>query len=197
MAEDASGKATEKELDDRARALGDAFFRGDAEALRARLDLASAEAAAREALREATGIDDAEVLAELAGLGIRVDTLAALTLIPLIDVAWADGEMDARERDAILAAAAATGTEPGSTSYRLLEIWTEEQPPPDLVQAWRLFIGALARQLDDARSKRLAENLLGRAREVAAAAGSRLDRAPHVSPEEEACLTALARAFPK
>jgi hypothetical protein len=187
----------ENALGEHEQALGDAFFQGDAEALRARLALQSEEAAARGALAEATGIHDAEVLAELAGLGIRVDTLAALTLIPLIDVAWADGDMDAREREAILAAAAATGTEPGSTSYRLLEIWTEEQPPPDLTRAWQLFIQALCNTLDDDRSRRLALNLIGRARDVAAAAGSRLDRAPHVSAEEEACLTALAKAFPQ
>jgi len=183
-------------LDQREQALGDAFFQGDAEALRARLSLESEEEAARASLAEATGIDDAEVLAELAGLGIRVETLSALTLIPLIDVAWADGEMDDREREAILAAAAATGSEPGSTSYRLLEIWTEEQPPPDLTRAWQLYIEGLCRTLDDDRCQRLAGNLLGRARDVAAAAGSRLDRAPHVSAEEEACLTALAKAFP-
>jgi len=188
--------APRKGLGEHEQALGDAFFQGDAAAaLRAQLE--GEEATARGALGEATGIDDPDVLAELAGLGIRVETLSALTLIPLIDVAWADGEMDASERQAILDAAAATGSEPGSTSYRLLEIWTEEQPAPDLVNAWQMFIRALCGQLGNEASRRLARNLLGRARDVAAAAGSRLDRAPHVSPEEEACLAALAKAFPE
>ena len=188
---DATGSLRERE-----QALSDVFFQGVAEELRTRLELRSAEEAARGALAEATGIDDPSVLAELAGLGIRVDTLAALTLIPLIDVAWADGVMDERERRAVLAAAAATGSEPGSTSYRLLEIWTTDQPPPDMTKAWQLFIQALCGKLERDASARLARNLLGRAREVAAAAGSRLERKPHVSPEEEACLRALAEAFP-
>lgn len=184
-------------LAEREHALGDVFFQGLAEELRERLALRSEEEAARGALAEATGISDPGVLAELSGLGIRVDTLSALTLIPLIDVAWADGEMDARERESVLAAAVATGTEPGSTSYRLLEIWMQEQPPPDLTNTWQLFIQSLAEKLSEDESSRLAKNLLGRARDVAAAAGSSLDRAPHISPEEEACLTALASAFPR
>lgn len=186
---------TDGQLDRHERRLGEVFFRGDAEDVRSQMMLRAEEEAARSTLAEATGIEDPEVLAELAGLGIRVDTLAALTLIPLIDVAWADGEMDAREREAILAAATATGSEPGSFSHRLLEIWTEEQPPPDLTEAWRRFIRALCARLEQDEASRLASHLLGRARDVAAAAGSRMNRAPHISADEESCLGALAAAF--
>jgi hypothetical protein len=182
-------------LDRHEQRLGEIFFQGDAEEIRSQMMLRAEEVAARSPLAEATGIDDPEVLAELAGLGIRVDTLAALTLIPLIDVAWADGEMDTLERQAILDAATATGSEPGSYSHRLLEIWTDEQPPPDLTEAWRRFIRALCERLDHDDARRLAAQLLGRARDVAAAAGSRMNRAPHISPDEESCLDALAAAF--
>ena len=191
------GEGTGGVLSEREKALGDAFFQGSAEEIRERLALHDAETAARDALRDATGIENPDVLAELAGLGIRVDTLSALTLIPLIDVAWADGEMDAKECDAILQAAVATGVQPDSMSYRLLEIWMQEQPPPDLTNVWRSFIQALCETLSDGESGRLSENLLRRARDVAAAAGNHLDRTPHIAPEEEACLTALAAAFPQ
>lgn len=184
-------------LEQREKELGDVFFQGLAEELRSRLDLQTEEEAARGAIAEATGIEDPDVLAELAGLGIRVDTLAALSLIPLIDVAWADGEMDARERESVLAAAAAIGSEPNSTSYRLLDLWMQERPPPDMTKVWQLFIHALAKKLTKDESQRLASNLLGRAREVAEAAGSQLNRTPHISAEEEACLMALADAFPR
>ena len=186
---------TDELLERHERRLGEVFFQGEAEDIRAQLLLRAEEEAARGTLAEATGIEDPDVLAELAGLGIRVDTLAALTLIPLIDVAWADGEMDPRERRAILDAATATGSEPGSISHRLLEIWTEEQPPPDLTEAWRRFIRALCARLQRDEVTRLSANLLGRARNVAAAAGSRLQRAPHISPDEESCLAALAGTF--
>ena len=175
--------------------LGDAFFTGDAETHREHLQLAMEEEAARKAIAEATGIHDPSVLKELAGLGIRVETLSALTLIPLIHIAWADGEMDALERGAVLEAAAVIGLETDSTSYRLLEIWTMEPPPPDLFNAWKAFVGALKNQLGPDEAEHLAKNLLDRAERVARAAGDSLDQSAHVSEVEARCLAELRSAF--
>lgn len=175
--------------------LGDAFTERVGSDDPALLALRAEEKAASELIAEATGIQDAQLLAELAGLGIRVETLSALTLIPLVAVAWADGEMDAAERDCALAGAASVGIEPGSISYRMLEIWLEEAPPPDLTNLWNDFTMALCDTQSDAENARLRENLLGRARKVAAVAGDTADRSPHVSPVEEECLAKLAEAF--
>jgi len=176
-------------------ALGRVFFQGNAEEYLENLKLKMAERLAREDIRDATGITDEAVLAEMAGLGIRVETLSALTLIPLIDVAWADGKMDERERKAVLEGAVATGIPLGSTSYKLLEIWTEDAPPPDLVNAWHGYTREFCKQLTAEETERMEANILGRARDVALAAGDVLDRAPHISGEEDACLSALAAAF--
>ena len=157
--------------------------------------LRAEEKAASDLIAEATGIRDERLLAELAGLGIRVETLSALTLIPLVAVAWADGEMDDAERKSALAGAASVGIEPGSISYRLLEIWLEEVPPPDLTNLWREFIRALCASQSSGENARLRENLLGRARQVASAAGDARNRAPHVSEVEEQCLADLSKAF--
>src|SRR5262245_61795857 len=70
-----------------ARSIEAAFYKEDVASFRAAL--AAEEAAAAGALGRATGIDDPELLARLAELGIRPETLAALTLIPLIETAWA------------------------------------------------------------------------------------------------------------
>lgn len=182
-------------LDSHDEQLTGSFYQGDAEELRMHLQLKLEEVSARSEIATATGISDAEVLAELAGLGIRVDTLTALTLIPLICAAWADGDMDGRERDAILAAAASAGIDTGSPSYRLLEIWTLEQPPADLTNAWKGYIHALCANLPGHQRERLEANILGRARDVAAAAGDALERKPHVSEQERKCIEELGRAF--
>jgi len=182
-------------LESHQQQLDDAFFVGDAQAHRQHLQLAMEEEAASEKIAEATGIHDESVLKELAGLGIRVETLSALTLIPLIHIAWADGEMDDRERGAVLEAAAVIGLESDSTSYQLLEIWTLEQPPADLLNAWKRFVGALKRELDDDEADNLAHNLLERAQRVAKAAGDTLERSPHVSDVEARCLDELRAAF--
>jgi hypothetical protein len=102
--------------------------------------------------------------------------------------------MDDREREAILAGAESVGIEPGTPSYGLLHIWTEDAPAPDLFAAWREFIGALRGELDAAECARLREKLVGRARTVAEAAGGILGVDP-VSPEEEKILGALDRVF--
>jgi hypothetical protein len=182
-----------KTLNAEEQRLGDAFFNGDAAEERSRLS--SEERAARDLIAEATGITDDGLLAELAGLGIRVETLSALTLIPLIDVAWADREMDESERAVVLAGAVSVGIETDSTSYRLLEIWTQEQQAPDLIDLWRSFTQALCKTLSTEEKQRLERNVLGRARGVAAAAGDARNSKPHVSQVEEQRLTDLATAF--
>jgi hypothetical protein len=184
---------TRADLEPHERELEAAFFAGDAAAERARLH--DAERAARDAISEATGIRDRQLLAELAGLGIRVETLSALTLIPLIEVAWADGEMAPAERIAVLEGAASVGIEPGSVSYRLLEIWIAEEQAPDLIRVWHDFTRALCAQLDPEEVRRLEEKVLLRARAVAAAAGDAAKRSPHVSEVESAALSRLSEAF--
>jgi hypothetical protein len=183
------------EMNEQQAALTGAFYRASAEEQREHLQLKDEERAAREAIAAATGITDAAFLAELAGLGIRVDSLAALTLIPLIAVAWSDRDLDQRERTAVLNSAVATGIERGSTSYRLLEIWMLEEPPPDLINTWQHFIAALCQQMSGEEITRMESVLLGRARQVAAAAGDAMQRTPHISAAEESCMERLAQAF--
>ena len=182
------------DLDERSRALEAAFFPSHANDYREAIRLREAELVAVNALREASGITDEATLRRLAGLGIRAETLAALTMIPIVEVAWADGQMDERERDAILGGAESVGIEPGTPSYGLLRIWTEDAPAPDLFAAWREFIGALGNELEPDERTRLREKLVGRARTVAEAAGGILGVDP-VSPEERKILSALDRAF--
>ena len=185
----------ERVLQDRRRALEDAFFRRKAEEHREALRLREREVAAREALAEASGIEDEAVLARLAELGIRADTLAALTLIPLVEVAWADGRMEEPERRAVLAGAESTGIDPDSPSHGLLRLWLEDRPPPDLVTLWRDFITALCKDLDPAERRRLADRILERGLRVAEAAGGFLGLTSAVSKEERAVLEELRGAF--
>ncbi|MEM7412620.1 MAG: hypothetical protein AAF430_20485 [Myxococcota bacterium] len=181
------------QLSDRGRQLDDAFFKQDAQGFRDALAADEAEAAG--ALARATGIDDEPLLARLAELGIRPETLAALTLIPLIETAWADGVMDSRERSAILDGAASCGIGSESASHRLLELWTQERPTPDLVLLWREFLKAVAETLNPQERANLRAKVIGRAHAVAAAAGGLLDASPNVSPEEWAVMDDLGAAF--
>ena len=183
------------DLTDRGRSLERAFFRGEGESVRRRLALQREQDEACESLAAASGISDSELLGRLAALGIRAETLAALTLIPLVEVAWADGQMDPRERDAVLRGAESSGLPKGSPSYGLLQIWTLDRPAPDLARSWREFIAALCAELAAEQRRHLAEKIVGRARAVAEAAGGILGVGPRVSAEEAAVLAELEQAF--
>ncbi|MDJ0848836.1 MAG: hypothetical protein QNK04_10700 [Myxococcota bacterium] len=180
-------------LGTKGRNLNEAFFVRAAEALR--VPLCEEEEAVRRDLALASGIDDDEILGRLSGLGIRADTLAALTLVPLVEVAWADGHMDPRERDAILQGAVGIGVAEGSWSYRLLRIWTQDPPAPELFELWEDFMAALVARLTDDERAEFRRKLVGRAREVAEAAAGLLGLGPRVSESEARVLGRLGDAF--
>src|ERR1041384_7483850 len=115
-------------LHERGKALEDEFFRREDKRLIGRLQELKAAEANREALAKASGITKPEVLDTLVKLGIRAETLAALSVVPLVEVAWADGTLDARERQAVLEHAVHAGITRGSTAYGLLEAWLERRP---------------------------------------------------------------------
>lgn len=183
-------------MQERGKSLEEAFFKKQHAEQLEKLRRKQAQAEAREALAAASGIsDDTELLDRLAALGIRAETLAALTLIPLVEVAWADGKMDANERNAILRGAESSGIEPGSPSHVLLEIWTRDRPAPELMASWKGYIGALAGELSADQRWHLEEKIVGRARSVAESAGGFLGLGRKVSAEEERVLGELERAF--
>src|SRR3954469_24436200 len=65
------------------------------------------------ALAEKLHADEPELLARIQKLGITLDTGSAFILAPLVEVAWADGDVSHAERDAILHVAKRRGVEPG------------------------------------------------------------------------------------
>ena len=85
---------SEDQFERRGNALEDMFFyRSDQELLeQIKQDLADKEA--REQLASFSGITNEHLLDELVSQNVRAETLACVTLIPLVVVAWADGKLD-------------------------------------------------------------------------------------------------------
>jgi hypothetical protein len=175
-------------LDDRRRALEEEFFARHNEALRRRLQ---ETASRRQEVAAATGITDGATLDKLTALGLGGDTLAAISLVPLVAVAWADGGVDERERAAILSAAAEAGLDKRGASYEVLNQWLAHRPRPELLDSWKGYIGAISGTLDDSGRRALRDKLLGRARAVAEAAGGVLGLGRKISPAEDAVLKQL------
>ena len=179
-------------LRDRGRSLEDEFFRREDQRLIARLNELKATETTRAALANASGITTPAVLDNLMELGIRAETVAALSLVPLVEVAWADGALDAKERRTILDRA---GVAHGSTERALLETWLDRRPDPRLLTAWTLLVQGMCNQLGRDEAARLKTDLLERARAVAAASRGLFGLGSKVSSVEAARLAQLEAAF--
>lgn len=178
-----------------ARALEEAFFAKENAQLLQRLKEKAAREEQREALRSAIKGADDELVDHLLGLGIGAETALAVLLAPLAVVAWADGAIDARERQAILEAADERGLRTGTPGREMLESWLERKPGPDLVAAWKRYMRAMCSDLSVHERSELGENVLGLARGVAEAAGGFLGLTSRISPAERAVLDDLERAL--
>lgn len=185
----------EEFLEERKRALEEAFFAQHNAQLLRQLREAEAARTTKDTLRAASGITDEAVLERLLRLGVRSETLAALSLVPLVEVAWADRRVDAQERRTILTAASEAGLREGEAGYQLLAGWLHSRPGPELLSAWKAYTRALVQTLSDDAKLALKQELLGRAREVAEAAGGFLNLGSRISQTEQAMLTELEQVF--
>jgi hypothetical protein len=182
-------------LGDRKKALEESFFAKENQRLLERMREEKRKLAAKDALAGASRIQDDALLDRLVELEIGPDTWTALSLIPLVEVAWADGVLEARERRAILEAAANTGVTPGKASYDLLETWLGQRPDARLLEAWGEYVVGIAARLDETGRRTLHDEILGGARRIAQAAGGILGLGNKISSEEQAVLDRLDRAF--
>jgi hypothetical protein len=135
-------------LDARRRTLEDAFFRKRDAILAEQFHKLEKMKETKQALQKVSGITDEKVLDKLVSLNVRPETLASLAMVPLVEIAWADGSIQAEERDAILKATVKNGFAKGSTGYALTESWLSRRPPDSLLEAWTHYIEGLCANLN-------------------------------------------------
>lgn len=137
------------------------------------------------------GPEHADLLDRLIGLGITPETAPAFESLPLVEIAWADGGVDAEERWRVLATATAFGLELGRPAHAQLELWLARRPPEELFRTWYEFAERRLRRPDVAeRARRLLDGL----NEVAESAGGLLGLWP-VSRAERAVMGRVRRAL--
>jgi hypothetical protein len=91
--------------------------------------------------------------------------LAALSLAPLVAVAWAEGGVDEKERHMVLSWATDVGLSPGERAYRIVEQWLARPSHVELLTAWKTYyVRPLSLALTQEAKRELKLQLLGRAK---------------------------------
>jgi hypothetical protein len=144
----------------------------------------------RKALSAVVKAKDPVIIDHLLELGVGPESILAVGLVPLAAVSWADGRLEDKERKAILKAASERGVEPGSANYTMLEVWLKEKPNQRLMEAWKKYARGLWEQLTESERVLMRQSIVGRAREIAEAAGGFLG-VQAISPQEKALLEEL------
>jgi hypothetical protein len=185
---------TPDSIGEKARSLEDEFFRKEDQRAIQRLRELREREVSREGLSRASGIKNVAILDKLLELGVRNETVAALAIVPLAEVAWADGSMDAKEERAILERAEKSGVAAGSPVHDLLKSWLERRPEPKLLTAWTHMVEGICEHLTPEQVDALRTGLVERARAIALASGGLLGMGA-VSRAEEEMIQTLAAAF--
>jgi len=169
------------------RSREEEYFRRKDRELVEKLRRAAETSAARQALETTSGIHDPAMLQELEALGFTPDTVNLLPLVPIIQIAWAEGGVSEDEHALILQFARQRGIEAGSAADAQLDLWLRERPSEDVfARATRLIRATLDHREGEGRQWSL-DDLLHHCEEIAAASGGFLGFG-RISAEERALL---------
>ena len=175
--------------------LEDAFFAEHDRKLIERLKVMQKLEETKQNLARVSGIANDAILTKLVELNIRAETVASLAIIPLVEVAWADGEIDGKEKTAILKAIDSTFSGKGGMDRTLIDQLFKKPPPPELLTAWIDYIHGLGKMLSKTELATLERDIMGHAVAVAKATGSFLGLTSGIGREEQAMLDKLRKAF--
>lgn len=181
--------------DDGRRGLEEEFFARQNRELTDKLKAQKNRKESLEALAELSGIGEASILESLYDSGVTPASFTALSLVPLVLVAWADGAIDSAEREAILKAAASQKIDPSDSSYTILNSWLDEAPKKQLFEVWKQYVRALKKTMPNATFAQLQQDILGRAQAVATATGGFLGLGSKISAAESEELKRLQQVF--
>lgn len=148
----------------------------------------------KENLSRVSGITNEAVLQKLVDLDIRPELLTTLLVIPLIEIAWSDGELHEKERQVLLESVQKAGMRNRQVDPEILKAWIKKRPTPELFEAWEHYVQALSSQLSDEERLALKEDMMSDARKIAESAGGFLGFGT-VSDAEQKMLDKLASAF--
>ncbi len=144
-------------------------------------------------LRGLLVLTDGVLIGRLVEFGVTGSVAAALTLVPVIEVAWADGKIQQAEKDAVLGGSGECGIA-APECEELLAHWLSTRPQPSLFAAWTEYVRTLGRVMSEGEIAQLQEEIVDLTRAVAKAAGGIMGFG-RISGAEEKVLVQVAAAF--
>ncbi len=151
-----------------------------------------AREADRQKMAEIMGIDDQEVLEALQDLGYTSETIQLLHIVPLVEIAWAEGGVADREREMIYEIAESRGILPDTAAYEMLTHWLEEKPSgrffENTLRAIRLVLDLLPQDQRDASRR----DLISYCSQIATAVTSGIFGRGGINDEERALIAHIA-----
>ncbi len=172
------------------------FLRAEAELLEKVRARAAKEAELR-AMGEHHGVEDPEILKAFAEAGYDRDTVRILHLVPILQIAWVDGEVSKAEREEILRLAAARGVTEGSPAHARLLTWLDAPPSPEFFERTMTILARLIEVYPENEETALQGEIMTSALRVASASGGFLGLGSKVSSDEKALLAHFAETFEK
>ena len=182
-------------LDERRFALEEQFFKKQNEALTQKLKQAQQQAVTKETVRRLTGINNDQVLQALAAMNLGGTAAVVLALFPLVEVAWADGTVDPKERQVMLDQAANVGITKGSEAAEFLAHWLDVRPELTWQALWADYVRELVKTMKPEDRAALKQEVLGRARAVAEVSGGFLGLGWRVSTTKQRVIDTFEKAF--
>ena len=175
------------------RAREDEYFRRKDRELVDKMRHAAAAEQARQDREARWGIQDPAVLQELEALGFTPETASLLPLVPIVQMAWAEGGVTDDEQALIVRFARERGILPGSESDRQLATWLTDRPSEDVFARATRLIRAMLDNPSAGKDLKV-EDLIHHCEEIAAASGGVLG-CRKVSAEERSLLSQIETAL--
>ena len=172
------------------------FLRAEAELLEKVRARAAKEAELR-AMGEHHGVEDPDILKAFEEAGYDRDTVQILHLVPIVQVAWVDGEVSKGERAEILKIAAARNVVEGTPAHAKLLSWLDAPPSPEFFERTMEIISRLLELFPEEKRMSLQGDVMTASLAVASASGGFLGLGSKVSVDEKALIERFAADFEK
>jgi regulator of sigma D len=181
-------------LGDQSKSLVDRFFHEHDQKLIDNLKKMQMMKQTKEALMQVSGITNDKVLDKLVELDIHPELAASMVIVPLVAVAWADGEVDEKEKSAVMECTDNDIFKKNLIDSELIDSWLSNRPPQNLIDAWMHYVEGLCTALDAEELDELRKEIMSHCDKVARASGGLLGIGK-ISGKEEEVIRQLETAF--